>query len=552
MKYIKIIGSIIITVLSFIFFDVALRENGQAANTTKIEGFLDNGIIFSGLEEQRTPNINDPLEQSLLSKIKLRGVSSITNSTVVSPGSFRMSGQGHWNDTDNRNEVNLTWVPPTNISGGYHVERDTSSSFNGPQEIGTNYGKRFRVLNVAPKNAASGRWFERWMKMQNSDNTGPVDKGLFDITTVWLRDFNANPGMLKNPDGSYKYDSIFFGASDWNSNNYNSKDQDLTEASYQATKAFGDTGRSITFGHDAIEGAGWQGMAIPYHTQFNKFAPLLGLSLDVIYRCVGSERLKIATPGSLTEQPYFLNPNLVYTVSLSHSFNSYYVYDSGAIRWIKYDENSLTWSYGDPYVTYIRDGSGRIIADNNWYLVSKKNYAQIQTGHTSGRCTPQEAEVIFNMIYYTSSLNTSNNGKDITSKDLDAPNKPNLLSSSVVGDNASLKIDAQDNATNYYYRARADASSGNAYSDIIKVPVTSGIKGYVYILDSNPIGAPTITRDPATNKVTNINLLPDSDGTSGTINLTRVADAGKYLHIVAVDNNSNVSAVETINLSNYL
>ncbi|BDR58179.1 hypothetical protein XA3_06200 [Xylocopilactobacillus apicola] len=473
-----------------------------------------------------------------------------------------MTGSGSWNNTEKRNEIDLQWNAPANLSGGYHVERDLSASFTSAGEVGTNYGKRFKILNVAPRNAAVGKWFEGWMKMQNSAGTGPVDQGLFDITTVWLKDFNDNPGMLKNPDGTYKYDSIFFGASDWNSDNYDIRNQDLTDASSQATRAFGDTGRAVTFGHDTVEGAAdnitpGSDMHVgpPFHPYFNRFASLLGLSVSPSYTEVGSDRLKIAVPGSLTQQPYFLDPTKIYNVSPSHTCCSYYVYNSGATRWIKYDEATLPtnyWRPGDSFVTYLRDGAGNVIADDNWYLVSKNNYAQIQTGHTTGQCTPQEAEIIFNMIYYTSSLNTSTTGKDINAKDTTAPEVPKMTGVSCAENdvNLTLSFDASDLATDYYYRARADTSAGDAYSDIIKIPSLSGIQGYVYSIDSNPTGTPNITRDPATNKVTNINLTPTT-GTSAKLYLERTANYDKYLHIVSVDNANNVSSAKTIKLLDY-
>ncbi|BDR57011.1 BspA family leucine-rich repeat surface protein [Xylocopilactobacillus apis] len=565
-KLVKRLGFFIVAIVSIAAIGIVLnnKQASKAADFPQNTANVNNGSVSRGgrLANKLTSIFSDPLEQLSLPKIQPRGISSVINSTVVTPGSFQMTGQSYWNDTDNRNEVNLTWVPPTNISGGYHVEKDTSPSFTTANEIGTNYGKHFKILNVAPRqlygpiNAATSKWFEQWMKQTNSRGTGPVDMGLFDITTVSLDSYNSDPNsILKNPNGTYKYDGIFFGAIDWNGY------QDINETSYQATKAFGDTGRAITFGHDTIEGSaddshgGDQHSGVPAHTYFNRFASLLGLKVSPAYHFVGSNKLKVATQGSLTKQPYFMDPTQIFSVSPSHSYASYYQYNSGAIRWLKYDEGSLAanhWAGGDAFVTYERDAGGNIIADNNWYLVSKNNYAQIQTGHTTGQCTPQEAEIIFNMIYYTSALNTSTTGKDITVTDDAAPNLPSVASSSSTATSVNLNIDAVDNSTDYYFRARADTSTGDSYSDIIKIPVKSGIKGYIYTVDSAPTGTPTVTRDPATQKVTNINLLPTAGGSTGTITFNRNNDYNKYLHILAVDNNDNVSAVKNISLNEYI
>ncbi|BDR57972.1 BspA family leucine-rich repeat surface protein [Xylocopilactobacillus apicola] len=545
MKLLRKLGFVGITLVCFAFF---LINNQQKKLSSRAADFPSQisliGDSKKTIANQGGSGFSDPTR---LLKIQPRGISQVNNSTTVSTGAYQMTGQSYWNDTDNRNEVDLTWNQAPNLSGGYHVERDTSNSFTSATDIGTNYGKRFKILNVAPGNAAYYQWFKSWMKMQNVAGTGPVDQGLFDITTVDFGAFNNNPGMLKNPDGTYIYDSIFFGAIDWNDN------YDLNEASYQATKAFGDTGRAVTFGHDTIEGAHYDPVTwLPYpgepsHPYFNRFAPLLGLQVSSSYRPIGSTKIKVATPGSLTKQPYLMDPTKIYDVPMSHSWCSYYMYGSGAIRWLKYDENSLNWRDGDTFVTYLKDGAGQNIGDNNWYLVSKNNYAQIQTGHSSGQCTSAEAQIIFNMIYYTSTLNTGTTGKDITATDQAAPIAPTVSSSNLSEDNLTLNIDAVDNGTDYYYRNRADTSSGSQYSDIIKVPVMSGIKGYVYSVDDSAAATPAVNKDPATGNVTNLNLTPGTP-----LNFTRLAHAGKYLHIVAVDNNNNVSTATNINLSEYL
>ncbi|BDR57012.1 BspA family leucine-rich repeat surface protein [Xylocopilactobacillus apis] len=557
-KYIKRLGYILIVIVTTIIFGIGLsfKQESRAADFPQNTAFEDNISNKQSKFPLSKENQFKPLD--LTSRI----IPPNTSSTVVRYGNFRMYGVGSWNDVNKRSEVTLNWTAPANVSGGYHIERDTSSSFTTAHDVGTNYGKRFQILNVAPRqlygpiNAATSKWFEQWMKQTNSRGTGPVDMGLFDITTVSLDSYNANPNsILKNPNGTYKYDGIFFGAIDWNGY------QDINETSYQATKAFGDTGRAITFGHDTIEGSaddshgGDQHSGVPCHTYFNRFAPLLGLKVSPAYHFVGSNKLKVATQGSLTQQPYFMDPTQIFSVSPSHSYASYYQYNSGAIRWLKYDESSLVanhWAGGDSAVTYERDASGKVIADNNWYLVSKNNYAQIQTGHTTGQCTPQEAEIIFNMIYYTSSLNTSTTGKDITVTDNAAPNLPSVASSSSTATSVSLNINAIDNSTDYYFRGRADTSVGNVYSDIIKVPVLSGIKGYVYSTDTNPSGAPAVNRDPATNRVTNINLLPSGGTSAGTLTFNRSTDYNKYVHVIAIDNNNNVSAVKTISLKDYI
>ncbi|BDR55457.1 BspA family leucine-rich repeat surface protein [Xylocopilactobacillus apis] len=128
--------------------------------------------------------------------------------------------------------------------------------------------------------------------------------------------------------------------------------------------------------------------------------------------------------------------------------------------------------------------------------------------------------------------------------DITAPSTPKVSAPKSSTDNLVFSITSNDNPTDYY--------AGNSSSNNIKQPVVSGIKGYVYTMDEKPTGTPTVTKDPATGKVTNINLNPGADGVTGSLTLNRNTDYNKYLHTVAVDNNNNVSDVKTVRLGDSL
>ncbi|BDR57970.1 BspA family leucine-rich repeat surface protein [Xylocopilactobacillus apicola] len=392
---------------------------------------------------------------------------------------------------------------------------------------------------------------------QIDPNTGqPVSMNLIKVTSVLLSDFNSNANAyLKDVNGKYKYDGIYFGSEDSNGG-WTPGVNDLTAASQPVVAAFANTGRSVLLGHDTVA------QVHVSHEYFNRFAPKLGLKFygDLqtgggttsggLMDWRGSNQVAFTNRGMLTQYPYVLDSTAKYQISPCHTLGQYYMYNDGGVRWMEF-------SGGTPVVSdithYAYDSNGQVIGDDNWYLVTKNNYAMIQTGHSNGQCTPDEAKIIANLVYYTSTLNTTTEANDFTAKDITAPNEPTSSRVSEDQNGAKIKIDASDIGTNYYYRVQANTTSGMKYSDTVKVPITSGMKGYVYSIDDNPSGTVTATKDPVTGDVNNINLTTTSDtDSSNTINLTRSAHAGKYLHIVSVDKANNVSAVKTISLAEYL
>jgi hypothetical protein len=94
-----------------------------------------------------------------------------------------------------------------------------------------------------PKSAS----LKMWMKTPNECNSKGYGKGLISVDTVSISDFNTNPdASLKDADGSYKYDVLYFGAWDSNGN------QDLSATAESRTDAFIKTGRGVLFGHDTM------------------------------------------------------------------------------------------------------------------------------------------------------------------------------------------------------------------------------------------------------------------------------------------------------------
>ncbi|BDR56916.1 BspA family leucine-rich repeat surface protein [Xylocopilactobacillus apis] len=564
-KLIKRLGYLIVAIVSIAAIGIVLnnKQASKAADFPQNTASINNGSVSRGgrLANNVGSIFLDPLQRTSLPKLQIKskittkdGSNILSSGEIVKNGDFSLTAEGHYNPT--QSWVHLEWDTVPDRTDGYVVQKTTNPTIPSDDTswdiAPTNYGKHIKILNVYPEAPREGNYLKSWMDQLDPNTGQPVSMGLIDVTPVSLSQFNANPdGYLKDSTGSYKYDGLFFGSSDYNG----SLEQDINVAAQQATASFGNTGRSLIFGHDTVLGnAGWS------HPNFHKFSSDLGVILDTDILVAGgsyendmylSNRVKFSTYGPLGIYPYKLDPNAIYDITWSHTAGQYLLSTGGATRWMQFTQSTTSPTLNPPGYAY--DSSHKIIGDNNWYLITRNNYAMIQTGHTTGGCTPDEAKIITNMVYYTSTLTLSSPGDDHTVNDITPPDVPTSVVTKTGDNSINVNFNTKDNPTNYFYRIKAKTSSTTKYSDVVKLPILSGFKGYVYSLDDNPTGAPKVNKNPITGEVTNINLNPTS-ATDNHANLTfnRNPDAGKYLHIVAVDNSNNVSAVKTVSLSDYL
>ncbi|BDR56928.1 BspA family leucine-rich repeat surface protein [Xylocopilactobacillus apis] len=571
-KIIKRIGYLIVAIVSIATIGVVLnnKQDSKAADFPHSASIESNGII-SGKREDSNKQIssnfldltfpqNAPYKQNgNLVRQTAQTITARDAGSVVQTGDFRLIAESQFNN--GQSLVNLNWSAVSGVTDGFFVERTLNNNLTQWTVPPTNYGKHIKILNVYPPN---GNFLQIWMNQDNGSGQ-PVSMGLIDVTPVALETFNANPGAyLKDSSGKYVYDGIYFGSADGNGGLFPPETCDLTASSYAMVADFGNTGRSLIFGHDTLNYYG--------HPYFNKFADKVGFILSSVNPSLmlpgyhvdadhftGSTQVKFSVDGFLNRYPYNMDPSINYTIKAAHTSGQYFNYTSGATRWMQFVP-PLT-QFGGGGTAYAADSmfdpQNKKVGDSNSYLVTKNNYAMIQTGHSVvngiGACTPDEAKIIANMTYYTSNLNMTTHGEDHTVKDSAAPDVPTIDPTSATGNTLNLKFNSKDNATDHYYRVKANVSLSTKYSDTLKVPVISGFKGYVYQIDDNPTGSPTVNKDPSSGTVTNINLNPTSaTDNHGNLSLNRVNAAGKYLHIVAVDNANNVSAAKTVNLSDYL
>lgn len=535
----------------------------NTAVTTSLEN--ENDFLNSLKESQASlPDQRELLTQknqtlmSLMQPLNQFKQSEGIPSTTIKKGDFELHGNYSFDDIADSGSVKLNWVGLPNLADGYKVERSTDDV--NWEEISSNYGKKVKILNVYPNDA---KYLKAWMT--------PITDSI-EVDEVSLEEFNKNYKDYIEDDGSSIYDGLYFGSADSNGG-WVTGVNDLTDKSQPVVAKFADTGRSIILGHDTIS------TAQTGHKYFNTFAPKLDLWVRYLpgqstdYKVgnstnwLSSRQVQISNSGSLTKYPFKIT-STVKRISLTHTVDQYYLYNSDAIRWMvfvpPFKNNDQGPELKEP--DYLYDNQNRKVGDDNWYLITKNNYAMIQTGHITGSCTADEAQIIANTIYYTSTLNTSNSGTDPQAKDKVAPNAPTLTSNDTNNDKFDLTINSQDNPSYYYYQVTGNVNDKTTNkltpksSDVIQQQVLSDIKGYFYAIDSNSNPGTNAANvkykdsDPSKVDTSAANFLkvtqPNTNGNSATLtNQQLLKNSKNYIHVVAVDRDNNISTVQTQKIS---
>ncbi|ARP50235.1 DUF5057 domain-containing protein [Ruminococcaceae bacterium CPB6] len=349
-----------------------------------------------------------------------------------------------------------------------------------------------------------------WMETPNQYDPKGFGKGLISVDPVSITSFNASPNSyLKNSDGTYKYDTLYFGA--WDA----FASEDLSAAAETVTDAFIKTGRGVLFGHDTMVNN--DTISMP---NFFKLAHYCNIQTISHYTILGNTQIKVFKKGLLTNYPWQVGDiGTVLNVPMSHSNQMAF----GDI-WMTYQQ---PFTY--PNSTLVTSGLGT----NNFYLTSWSNAAMIQTGHSNGDATPDEQRVTANTLFYLSQITTDTSWSDHKGQDLDAPDAPAIsgITHNSGRTQYTVSYSSQDNATGYqYYVESTGENDGMKYdSPTISTSIESGMKGYSIAVDNNPSGVPdgSITT------------------TAGSYTFARPSGSGFYVHIAAADNVGNVSAVST-------
>ena len=419
-------------------------------------------------------------------------------------------------DEERENTVDLWWNDISNDaeSYSYQLNRKTNGGKWEPRSI-WNEEEHIRVLNVYP----ASPYLVDWMNNTISDTELPAGKGIFEIEPVHISTFNSDPDKyIYNDDGSWKCDVIFFGASDCNSG------YDLNDVSLEATEKFIDSGRGVLFGHDTI--CGGSGYTLE-HRKFNKLAEKAGLlvatpSPEVWYRTTSVSVVKI---GTLTNYPWTIRGDL--TVPNTHSTGQYL---DDAIEWI-----TLNATKRPHPVTGGLD---------NFYLSTKNNLGMIQTGDSTGQASDDERKILANTLFYLYQISQQTTAKDGSFYDIDAPDKPQLISSDNTDGKAVVNVKSVDNPTEYEYYITANpmnSTSESILSNIRKHKAFSDLSGFVVKLSPSSEPDPSLIEYDE-NRENILDVVPaDKSGKAALTVEPEDLTVPQYIHIFAVDNANNVS-----------
>lgn len=429
----------------------------------------------------------------------------ILNSTVSEDGNNLQSVDLSWNDISCDAE-SYSYGLKRRIKG---QEWESRSIWNESEKV--------RVLNAYPLSP----YLQSWMTNSLDVTQEPAGKGLFDITSVYMRDFNANPEKyMKDESGRWKYDVVFLGSSDANSY------FDLSEAACNVMHQFADYGGGILFGHDTIRGPGVQ-------RYFSTFVDDLGIKIIQEPYYNTSTSVSVVKIGTLTNFPWTIRGTL--TIPSTHSTDQYCGGNLPGTEWMSLNTGKRVDSSTNSHT--------------GTYLVTNKNLGMIQTGHSNGQATDDERKVLANTLFYLHQKSRLTTARDSSFYDKDAPDAPTASEVTVSGSTAKVNVHTVDRPTVYEYYIEAAPESNPEDEPICSNVETrtafADLKGYVVGINDSEASCPELIVYDENHEVVQNVIASDPKGNA--LLSGEVPDFGKqyYMHIFAVDNANNVSA-ETI------
>ena len=347
---------------------------------------------------------------------------------------------------------------------------------------------------------------KKWMEEPNAENSKGYGKGIIEVTPVTFTDFNANPSnyLFKDSDGTWNYDVIFVGA--WDCNGSCSLQGKFSTSTENYVSNFIDDGYGFLGGHDFLSFR-------------DKFVSTGGVGQGAI----SSDLIVVNKKGVMTNYPWELGDvGTILNIPYSHNNNDFV---DGDI-WFKYEE----YTTPEHCKTWCNIATENEQGSSNHYLVTKNNLGIIQTGHSNGNATADEQKILANTLFFLNQLSTDNYLNDRSGQDVKAPTMP-TLNSYTFTENGEINVTfnpSSDIGSKYKYYIEYEDKSGDkmAISEIKEVEILTGLKGYSYVVDSNPTTIPD-------------NIIEFSSMSPVKIK----TDTSKeiYVHIKAIDNAGNSS-----------
>lgn len=357
-----------------------------------------------------------------------------------------------------------------------------------------------RCLQIYPTGQAANQ-MKNWVV-----NTG-YGKGIIQVDSVQIGQFNGNPqGYLQDGSGNWKYDVIFFGTWDGNGG------RDLSSSGRVWTQKFAEAGRGVIFGHDTINIG-----SDCYHPNFSALAQYTGTVAKPAPWWWMQSRVQVVKNGLFNTYPNYLG-NVGYVLNIPEQHTSGQVLSTG-YSWLRF-----------------LDGGGQKTPDGDMcseYLITYRNGAMIQTGHSSGKATQDEQKILANVIFYCNQLLFSQYyTNDYAAQDYAKPNKPTIT----LGPGRIYDVFATDNGQVYTYYVESYDKNNVDLNDVLdRSPerthsVTTGVVKYIYTFDNNPN---TVVSSPSQQGV-----MVQVDGKIPEIK------GYEYIHVAAVDGAGNIGPTE--------
>lgn len=459
------------------------------------------------------------------------------NGTVSAPADLTIKPVLTAAANNEKNYVELSWIS-NNSSDHFMIYQKDADGNDVYQTIPAK--SNIRVLNVYPDANFSDN-LKAWMETPVSGESYTLGSPNVDgvpyamtVDKVSLSTFNGHADTyLKDENGKYQYDAVYFGAADGNNNmdlgfpnyddlpgmpGYGQQDDTLKKV-----KDFLDYGGGVLIGHDT---------AMASHPNFMSLAQgYLNMAIDggnAYGDSYGDNVVVVKKRGMLTNFPYSLGDiETQLHTPMSHSYHQFAMGDV----WFKYRQNKFDGNRAE--IT----SSGSSSGTNNFYLTTWNNCAMVQTGHSASAepATLDEQKIIVNTLYYLSQVTTENEAADHMSQDLAGPDAVDTGTLSVGGGSASWTAPA-DKGSSYLYKLKEVSPDGSSVveSDEASATVTTGVDHYFVLIDHNSsVSASTV-------KTSGIERTSASADIS-TLN----AETNYYIHIIAVDKAGNESAVST-------
>jgi len=420
-----------------------------------------------------------------------------------------------------------------------------------------------------------GEYNDGKQNISYSDLSYYKGKKMYKINQMSMKEFNSN---IKSVEQLQNYDILFFGT--WDANAWN----DLSNSAYSVVRDFIISGHGVIFGHDTISYEITSGGKFTNQCEADNFFKLrsfLGFtSIPTQYE--DASLIKANAGGHFLPEQYQIwgGNNAERTVTVRFSKSKFTADSSlptfpynllgadGKTRELEVPITHTSWmgliDEGNNIVSFAKN-EYEILPEAikkkynsnpsyryNWYLCSgKKNYScySIQTGHMRNTSSEDERKLIANVIcsaYKKEKIVTTGNMKkskiDTSAQDYNSPKVEDIQLNNSNPQKITVSFKGRDFGTDYYYYAQIKSldTGKTSKSDITNVTVTTGIKNYYYIVDSD-----NTNRDFNIDKSNKVSIKENDAG----FEFDDINSENIYLHVKAIDYAGNVSAPIVIDLS---